>query len=736
MNLQYLDIKNEYRSLIDNVAKDFYIPLLKEAILYQRAVGFFSSSALVEISKGLIGFVRNGGRIQLVASPCLTQEDIDAISKGYELREKIVERALLRNLYEAETPYQKSRLNLLSQLIADGVLDIKIAVLQNQRDIGMYHEKMGIIHDEFGNKVAFAGSMNETATGIMTNYESIDVFCSWTDDYHRVIAKENAFIAIWNGCEPSIQTIDFPNLGQEIIKRYKLSTTIDYNTENDEIEEMENNLVKEDNIIYVSSKPKKVGAAIPASVSLHDYQLSAIDKWANHQYRGIFDMATGTGKTFTGLGALARLCEEVQSQLGVIIVCPFQHLVEQWVQDIKLFGMSPIIGYSRSPQKDWKKLLENAIRDQKFKVAGKHFFCFICTNATFSSNAVQTMLSKVKGELLLMVDEAHNFGSTNLSKLLSERFTYRLALSATLERHNDEEGTEKLLLYFGKKCIEYTLERAIEEKKLTPYKYYPVVISLTDDELRRYEQLSFEMAHNLIKGKNGKIKLSKYGEILALKRARIVAGATEKINMLREKILPYKQESFSLVYCGATKILMDDLDFTEIDDEDIRQIDLITQLLGNELNMKVSQFTSKEDVEERAILKQEFEKGENLQALIAIKCLDEGVNIPKIKTAFILASTTNPKEYIQRRGRVLRLASGKEYAEIYDFVTLPRPLSDVTSLTAEQAKRDLSLVRNEITRMEEFSRIAMNPMQAINIIGQIKETYHLYEGRTNFVFER
>ncbi|MFZ7101547.1 MAG: DEAD/DEAH box helicase family protein [Peptococcaceae bacterium] len=732
MSLQDIDIKNEYRSLINNVAKDFYVPLLRESILYQRAVGFFSSSALVEISKGLIGLVRNGGKIQIVASPCLTQEDIDAISKGYELREKIIERALLRNLYEAETSYQKSKLNLLSQLIADGILDIKIALLQNQKEIGMYHEKMGIIHDVLGNKIAFAGSMNETATGMMTNYESIDVFCSWTEDYHRVIAKENAFIAIWHGYEPSIQTIEFPNLGQEIIKRYKLSTTIDYDTE---IEEMEANIVMEDKIGYISRKPKKLGAVIPTSVSLHDYQLSAIDNWASHEYRGIFDMATGTGKTFTGLGALARLCDTVQSKLGVIIVCPFQHLVEQWVQDIKLFGMSPIIGYSRSPQKDWKKLLENAIRDQRLKVAGKHFFCFICTNATFSSKTVQTILSKAKGELLLMVDEAHNFGATNLSKLLSERFTYRLALSATLERHNDEEGTDKLLSFFENKCIEYTLDRAIAEKKLTPYKYYPVVVSLTDDELRRYEQLSFEMAHNLIKGKDGKLKLSKYGEILALKRARIVAGATEKINMLREKILPYRQESFLLVYCGATKILSDDLDFTDVDDEDMRQIDVITQLLGNELNMKVSQFTSKEDVQERAILKREFEKGENLQALIAIKCLDEGVNIPKIKTAFILASTTNPKEYIQRRGRVLRLASGKEYAEIYDFVTLPRPLNDVTSLTAEQAKRDLSLVRNEINRMEEFSRIAMNPMQARNIIGQIKEIYHLYERETDFVFE-
>jgi len=728
MSFKDLNIQSEYRSLIDHIARDFYIPLLKSAVLYKRAVGFFSSTALAEISKGISGLAENNGRIQLVASPHLTIEDMDAIRKGYELRDQVIERALLSALTPPKNYFEEARLNLLANLIAEGKLDIKIAFTENAKGLGMYHEKMGLMYDVEDNIVAFAGSMNETSTAMLLNYESIDVFCSWTKDKDRVEAKESAFSAIWNNCEPNVQIIDFPSIHKEILDRYKRSSAY-VNVDNDEYCD----LVKETSPAF-GKRSTSLGAIIPDCIKLHDYQNEAIEEWVKRDFRGIFDMATGTGKTFTGLGALAKLCEATRSQLGVIIVCPFQHLVEQWVQDIKLFGMSPIIGYSRSAQKDWKRLLENAIRDQKLKVAGKQFFCFICTNATFSSTAVQTILSKVKGDLLLMVDEAHNFGAANLSKLLSERFTYRLALSATLERHNDEEGTDKLLSYFGNKCIEYTLERAIAEKKLTPYKYYPVVISLTDDELRRYEQLSFEMAHNLIKGKDGKLKLSKYGEILALKRARIVAGASEKINKLREKILPYRQESFLLVYCGATKVLIDDYDFTNVDDEDMRQIDVITQLLGNELNMKVSQFTSKEDVEERAILKLQFEQGENLQALIAIKCLDEGVNIPKIKTAFILASTSNPKEYIQRRGRVLRLASGKEYAEIYDFITLPRPLCDVSSLTAEQIKRDLSLIRNELNRMEEFSRISINPMRASIIIGEIKETYHLYESCAEFIF--
>ncbi len=723
MSLQDIEIKSEYRSLLDNVAKDFYIPLLQQAVSYKRAVGFFSSSALVEISKGISALVKNGGKILLVASPYLSAEDVEAIRKGYELRDNIIKKALVRELKEAKDVYEKDRLNLLANLISDGILDIKIAFTEDENKMGMYHEKMGIISDDFGNKVAFSGSMNESAAAMTLNYETIDVFCSWKGEQDRVAAKENAFASIWNDCEPNIRIIDFPNLKQEIIDRYKKATP-NYDIDKHEFGER----------IYVLEEATKyrLGPDIPRNVQLHDYQIKAIDEWEKRDYRGIFDMATGTGKTFTGLGAIARLSERVSDKLAVIIVCPYQHLVEQWVEDIAKFNMTPIIGYSASSQKDWKRRLEDAIRDQKLKVRNKEFFCFICTNATFSSDFVQTQIHKIRGNALLVVDEAHNFGAEYLSKLLSEKFTYRLALSATLERHNDEEGTAKLFSYFGEKCIEYSLDRAIEEKKLTRYKYYPIIVTLNDDELRRYSELTYEIGKCLIKGKNGKVKLSEKGKILALARARLVAGAEDKITKLEEYIRPYLHDRHILVYCGATKLLRENQDFTTVDDEDLRQIDVVTDLLGNKLNMKVSQFTSKEDVEEREILKREFADGDTLQALIAIKCLDEGVNIPKIKVAFILASTTNPKEYIQRRGRVLRLAEGKEYAEIYDFIALPRPLDDVPSLTVEQMKKELSLVKNELCRAEEFARIAMNMVEAESVLDEIKEAYSINDNLITF----
>lgn len=719
------NVKTEYRSLIDNVVQDFYVPLLHDAVSYKRAVGFFSSTSLIEISKGIAEMARHGGKIQIVASPYLSEEDIDAIKKGYADRDEIIETALLNQLSDEHTDYYSmERLNLLANLIANGILDIRIAYTEGKNGIGMYHEKMGLIEDANGNKVAFSGSMNESATAMSINYETIDVFRSWISETEkeRVTLKENAFYSIWNDCEPNIYVMEFPKISQALIDKYK-RTEPNFDIDNDQFNQKKR-ISKNDCSDMTLENP--VGARIPRSISLHDYQKDAITTWVGENYRGIFDMATGTGKTFTGLGAIAKLSEDLNDELAVIIVCPYQHLVEQWVEDIVNFNIDPIIGYSSSAQKDWKKRLAKAVRDQKLR-RDKRFFCFICTNATFTNAYVQEQITKIRSSVLLVVDEAHNFGARSLSRFLDDRFTYRLALSATLERHRDEEGTAALYNFFGKKCIEYSLKRAIDEGKLTPYKYHPILVHLNDEELQVYEQLSLELSKHVKKGRNGKMKLDSYGEILAIKRSRVVAAASEKLDKLREAILPYKEDHFLLVYCGATNVINPGSDISGTDEEDIKQIEAVTGILGNELGMKVSKFTSEENISERAAIKEHFKNGDDLQAIVAIKCLDEGVNIPGIKTAFILASTTNPKEYVQRRGRVLRKSpeTGKEYAEIYDFVTLPRPLDEVSGLTQEQMKRDLSLVKNEMTRVKEFGDLSMNSMVATQLLWDVCDCYDI-----------
>ena len=702
MSLRDVQIKKEYRSLLDNVAKEFYVPLLSQAISYKRAVGFFSSTALVSMTKGIAGLVKNGGKIQLIASPYLSDEDIEAIRAGYS-RRQIINKALLKGLKEPANEYQQDRLNLLANLIADGILDIRIAITENNSYIGMYHEKMGIIEDSDGNKVAFAGSMNETLTAQKYSYETIDVFTSWSDDRDRVEIKECSFAAIWANNEPNLRTMDFDDVSEEFIKKYR-KKPVDYST------------VTTDQDVVPEIEHEYSFFKIPTTVEFYDYQKEAIEAWIKRGCCGIYDMATGSGKTYTALGSITKLSQILNEQLAVVIVAPYQHLVEQWVEDINKFNVSPIIAYSYPGQK-WRKQFEDAVN--AYNVGAIKHFCVISTNATFSTDDFQRILLKFKKNYLFVVDEAHNFGSEKLGALLPKKARYRLALSATIERYRDEEGTAILKKYFGSTpCISFTLKDAIQKGFLTSYYYYPVVCYLDADELERYNDLTRLIIKNGGASKENTEK-NPYVEMLLIKRARIISGCKDKVAKLIEAIEPYKKEKNILVYCGATKYDNDKIN----DDDDVRQIEEVNGRLYHELGMKVHKFTSSESKEEREDIKRRFASGD-LQVVTAIKCLDEGVNIPAIQKAFILASSTNPKEYIQRRGRVLRRAKGKEYAEIFDFITLPRKLDTVQFCDKHQLEADLSLVRKEFNRMLDFAETARNPLAIDDLKEKIQLTYN------------
>lgn len=702
MSLADIHIKNEYRSLLDNVVTDFYIPVLQESILYQRAVGFFSSSALIAISKGVEGLVANGGKIQIIASPRLSQEDIDEISKGYEVR-KIIERALLRGVVDPSSIEESERLSYIASLIAKGVLDVKIAFLSSKNEIAMYHEKMGIMSDREGNAVAFSGSMNESENAFSSNYESFDVFCSWTNDRERVFQKQMAFQAIWDDYEPGIETMAFPEAVRDRVYSFNSSLSTKHSAVSDSAQD---------------EQPLDA-MYLPPDFKIRPYQETAIQNWKTNGYRGIYDMATGTGKTLTALASIEQLFRDNKRRLGIIIVCPYQHLVEQWVEDIVRFGIKPIVGYSSSPQKNWKKNLEQAIRSFNLRVSD--FFCFITTNASFVTKSVQEQVQLLSDDVVYVVDEAHNMGAENYRKCLPENICYRLGLSATIDRHNDEIGTAALSGYFGEKCIIYSLKDAIDSQMLTRYYYYPVLTYLDQDELSEYLMITSQLA-KAIRKKNGKVVLTEHAKQLLIKRARIIAGAKGKLPELQKQIAPFVDDKYILVYCGATTVRDEgDSDFGR------RQIDLVAEMLGNTLGMRVGRFTSQESAQERAQIRAAFADGETLQALVAIKCLDEGVNIPSIKTAFILASSTNPKEYIQRRGRVLRKFPGKEYAAIYDFITLPFPFETLASQNDAIIESTKGLIKRELIRMMDFADIAENPSLTFDLLYELKHGFNITE---------
>lgn len=700
-----LCLLKHYKTYKNNIVKEFFSPVLQESVLYQRSVGFFSSTALIELTKGISGIVKNGGKIQFIVSPYLSQEDVDAIQKGYE-KKKVIEQALLREYIEPENYFQEERLNLLAHLIEDGHLEIKVAFTPPNKSMGMYHEKVGIVTDGNGNKIVFTGSLNETINAFYNNYESIVVFTSWEESKQYAEEMQADFDLLWNNEDKDLEIIEFPEVLKEKIR---INQKPKVNFDIDEEDQVEEEIIK------------KGIPCIPKGFELREYQEKAIEKWKQHDYRGIFDMATGTGKTYTGLGAVAKLFED-KKRLAIIIVCPYQHLVEQWVEDIELFNMLPTIGYSSSKQKNWKKRLEDDVLD--FSIGVIDCFCFVTTNATYSSKFVVEKMANLGKDTLLLIDEAHNFGSPNLRNKLYPLIEYRLALSATLDRHGDEEGTDCLKNYFGEKCIEYGLQRAIKEGKLTPYYYYPIVVYLDEDEMEQYRDISYKISKECHKDKHGNVKITDKGKMLLLQRARIVAGAKSKLVELKKLMQDYKDDTHLLVYCGATRVQTFENDESETDDDGVRQIVAVSKILGNELGMKVTHFTSNESAEERKVIKRRFAMADPYQAIVAIKCLDEGVNIPSIKTAFILASTTNPKEYIQRRGRVLRLFKNKPHASIYDFVTLVKPLDEVNPLSTDY-NCERALAKRELARIKEFGEISLNSRNSNELINDLECVYEL-----------
>ena len=697
-----LGIARQYRSSEQDYVKDFLLPVLNETTVYKRAVGFFSTTALIDLSNGLTGMAKRGGSIQIVCSPRLSEEDLEAINTGYRKREEIITKVLENAIEDPVTEFGEERLNLIATLIAHGTLEMKLAFLEDDNGIDIYHEKLALFYDADGNKIGFNGSMNDSANAYKNNFESVFVFKSWNEEQNEYVEElESNFERLWDDTTSKVKVVPFPKVIIDKLKTFQKGP-IDYDLDYKQYGSYKG-YMKEDFL------------KLPEGNLLRDYQLEAITNWKEHQYRGIFDMATGTGKTYTALGAISRLGEEVDGKLAVLIVCPYIHLVGQWEEDVVKWGMHPIIAHSQSTTRNWKQKLINAFK--VFRNKGKPFIC-ITTNATYCDKDIQTILQAVTEDMnfLLVVDEAHNFGAERISHLLHEQIRYRLALSATIERHMDEEGTERIFRYFGERCITYSLETAIANGNLVEYEYHPVYAFLSQSEFQQYRKLTRQI-RNCVEMENGKQVINEAGQMLLFKRSRLLAGAGSKIEVLRDLLEDYRREKYILVYCGATNV---EIEESSAEDPKIeKQIRYITKMMNQELDIATHQFTSEENLKERNLIKECFADGD-YQAITAIRCLDEGVNIPDIRTAFILASSRNPKEFIQRRGRLLRTAPGKDKAVIYDFVTLPRRFDEIVFGDFEE---DRSIVLGEMARIYEFGRLAMNRLEADHVLDELQDVY-------------
>lgn len=647
MSLKDLDIKLSYISCgEENIAKSFLVPALKHTKCYRRSVGFFSSGVFGPIIDGIVSLSRNGGKIELIASPQLSDEDINAINLGYQKREEIIESAFSRDFMKELDALDDAKLQLLVALIANGTLDIKIAVTEST---GIYHDKLGILEDFDGNIVVFYGSANESLSGYQNNYEKIRVVKSWVATEVKSIEDEcKEFQTLWDGTNPFVKTYNYKESAKANILQ------------------------------VINTRKATIGKAKSTLIKLRDYQEEAINAWVNNDYHGFYVMATGTGKTWTAIFSAKHL---VEKHPAMIVICaPYKHLVKQWADDVeKAFPDAKLIMVS-SENPIWETQIAQEIIRKQYKPDNQ--IIIISTIASFKMERFTSVISRSKEDKLLIVDEAHRF--TDRPDKLKEMFQYMLGLSATPFSGSSAHKGFELMEWFGGQVFNLPIENALEREFLVPYNYYPIYVYATEDEERRFK---YHTQKILSCFKNNKCINPDLLVKSLRNRLRVISMAEEKTTRIDEIINRIVEKDHFVVYCGDGRL------FDADSGKELRHIQAIKRVLTAH-GFKASQFTATENMADRMELVDAFNKQE-ISALVAIRCLDEGINIPSIKSALILSSNDDYREFVQRRGRILRTYGNKKYANIYDVIVLP-------SFDMQ------GWAKIELRRFHEYARLALN----------------------------
>ena len=678
--LKNLHLQEEYFTGDTDLVEAFYRPCLSEAVEYNRSVGYFRSSVYIVIGPDVINFVKRGGKIRLVSSPFLTDDDIQSIDSGYKNKFDSAYCALNRDidlLLENQSVVKNTE--ALATLISLGAMDVKLVFLPKAQ--GHYHVKLGIFNDEFNNAVSFKGSVNETWAGWNErgNHETLDVFCSWREgrDFRQVQSNQKYFEKLWNGEVKDLDVIPFPEVGIEKLKTIAKKSLDDIDS-GDVIDffsfcnHLAGQIVKEGVLLHEKRKPFK-------------HQLEAIAEWEKQDKRGIFEHATGSGKTFTALTAIK---EHLVSQGVVIVLVPDKLLHRQWAEELhgEIEGVNLL--KAGDGHNKWKK--DRRLFDFTSPLQGLGKRVVLATIQTARTNTFLTSLNQ--GEhLMLVADEVHEVGSRENSNVLIINSGSRLGLSATPKRYGDPVGTSKILNYFGSIVQPpYTLENAINDGRLVPYEYFPRAVRLDVDEAQQWaretDRISKEFARSK-RDENGSVLMSQYLQNIIIQRSRIAKKAKAKIPLTIDIIKENYHEGESwLIYCEDQYQLKQVMNSLKV--EEFSPLEYHTNIKGD-----------------AAATLEYFKNFEGI--LCSIKCLDQGVDIPKISHAIILASSQNPRQFIQRRGRVLRTCKDKSKAVIFDAIVVP--------ISLEQEPGQFSLLKSEMQRGIQFAKTALNDSAAIEL---------------------
>ena len=719
----------DYKTGSEDEPLQFYLDALCNSKSFDLLLGYFSSSALNVLSLGFANFIYSKGKMRAVINNVLSEDDKKAISKGQERDtfSTVYNFNNVKELKQSLDEYGRHFFECFAWLIANDRIEIKI--IKPKEGKGISHYKSGVFNDG-ENTIGFKSSCNFTAYGLLENLEELDCFLSWEN------GRSNKFIRRQNQYFDEIFSEKADFVEYLNIDDVKASIKNDFGDKNiHELLIQEKELLSKRNKIFNNSKIQKSIKSATEQINEFDkiekapkfpypegprpYQIEAYNKWIENGKKGLFAMATGTGKTLTSLNCLLNQYKENNSYKAIILV-PTVALVNQWKDECRKFNFNNVI--TVSSQEKWPQNISFLNTASNFIDVS---FVIIVTYASFYRSNFQSHFKNLPKETLLIADEAHNLGSNNISKvLLKIHLNQRIGLSATPDRKFDDIGNKSIEDFFNDKppfVYSYTMEQAMQMGWLCKYKYYPHIVKLTDVELAEYVKKSKQLI-KYFDNQTKRYKDCKEVEILLLERKRIIHKAHNKLavfkNILDEEFSERGNLKYTLVYVPeGVEPNYDDVDDFIEDQDDIKLINEYTRAVSSiDNSVMVKQYTSNTSNRNEVI--KGFQQGK-IDVLTSMKCLDEGVDVPRSELAIFCASTGNPRQFIQRRGRVLRNHPDKTFAVIHDLVVVPN-IDDESTFDMEK-----NMIKKELERVVDFSNLAINKIDTYNELRPILNHYNL-----------
>ena len=695
----YSSFKRRYSSDTDDLINDFFVPALSRAIRYDRAVGYFTAGALARLAPALEAFLDRADEpsapIRVVASPNLPEIDLRHMGLGYQ-----------RRTIEQECTHHRPEFNdalrAITWMIEHEFMEFWLISGYADGTECLYHEKIGVIEDEKGDYLTFEGSPNETFSGLGGNIESFPVHRSWVEAEAPHAADAKAAVDDLFSPEGlrALRVEPFPKALEEGLVNTYLPRQ-PRNLTSKRPQKMANRTQRTDDDAVLNIPE------VPDGIEFRPYQSTAIRAWFNAEGRGLLAMATGTGKTITALGMIERLARVYQQPPGllVLILVPEKSLAEMWEGELRKWAIDPVCSTHPSAL----TRLRNALLTQRVRGGTS---VAVWTAQSAANPTFQSILHDYPNPRLLVADECHALGSAGNQQLLTDQFHYRLGLSATIDRHLDPEGTNVLKDYFGEVLLDIGIGQAVSLGALCHYIYTPVLVSLSSEEMNEYARLSREIGKR--SGQSSGLSIQDFhpsAKMFMLERARLLWHAEGKVNAFGEAVesLPETERNYSLVYTAEGE--------SPLTGE--RQGPLVHEVASN-LGLCFHDFVGDTPLDVRSNLLNKLGSGA-IDGLVAMKCLDQGIDVPTARIAHFLASTKNPRQYIQRRGRILRQPQdgSTKVANAFDYIAYPE--------FAENFNMERKLVAQEILRAKEMAEAADNRNQAIALLRPLLDRYNLWD---------